>query len=657
MEKDIREMRTYREAEALYRAVHRPGAGLISDAAEISTNGVQAAFTGALLEDLKGAAPTRVCLTDLATGTTRVLTFGPNMDRLPKFSPDGRQLAFLSDRQKAGDFQLYLLDPVTGAARATPAVGGWVEYLHWSPDGKRILLGVAGHGADISGGQGAVSSKQINEDLPSWMPAVETGDESYRWRRAWVYEIATDRVRQVGVADSNIWESVWCGEEAIAAVTSPSPGEGSWYTASLHVVDLATGQSREVYRPRDQLGWPAASPSGAQLAIVEAVCSDRWIVAGELHLIDTKSGAARRVDTRGIDITYTEWCSETTLLLAGHRGFDTVVATCDAASSTFTETWVSQDITTGGRYIKVSGMNEDGDCALLGESFVQAPEIALIQNGRYTRVKSLDVGYADHITAIAAVETVSWRAPDGLDIQGWLLLPNRKGPHPLIMNIHGGPVWHWRPVWLGRAGLHTLLWLKAGYAVFLPNPRGSSGRGQDFARKVKGDMNGAETLDFLSGLDRLVQRGIADANRIGVTGGSYGGNMTAWLITQDARFAAAVAAMPHTNQVSAHLLSNISHFVALFLADTYTTPGGKYFQRSPIMHAHKTKTPTLNICGALDRCTPPEEAAQFHNALLENGVRSVLVTYPEEGHGIRKLPAMIDYAARLVDWFKEHMPV
>ena len=96
--------------------------------------------------------------------------------------------------------------------------------------------------------------------------------------------------------------------------------------------------------------------------------------------------------------------------------------------------------------------------------------------------------------------------------------------------------------------------------------------------------------------------------------------------------------------------------MTLFLADTYTNPDGKYFHRSPIMHAHKTRTPTLNICGAIDRCAPAEEAVQFHHALLENGVKSVLVTYPDEGHGIRKLPATIDYAARLVAWFQEHMP-
>ena len=114
-------------------------------------------------------------------------------------------------------------------------------------------------------------------------------------------------------------------------------------------------------------------------------------------------------------------------------------------------------------------------------------------------------------------------------------------------------------------------------------------------------------------------------------GVSYGGFMASWMIIQDSRFAAAVPVATVTNQVTAHLLSNIPHFVSMSLADAYTNPGGKYFQRSPIMHAHKAKTPTLNICGALDRCTPPEEALQFHMALLENGVTSVLLTYPEEG--------------------------
>jgi len=111
-----------------------------------------------------------------------------------------------------------------------------------------------------------------------------------------------------------------------------------------------------------------------------------------------------------------------------------------------------------------------------------------------------------------------------------------------------------------------------------------------------------------------------------------------------------------TNFVTEHLISNIPDFVRVFLQDSLTNTSGHYFTRSPVMFAHRVKTPTLNVCGLLDRCTPPEEAVQFHNALLENGVTSVLVSYPEEGHGVRKMPAMFDYAARLVAWFERFMP-
>jgi dipeptidyl aminopeptidase/acylaminoacyl peptidase len=300
-------------------------------------------------------------------------------------------------------------------------------------------------------------------------------------------------------------------------------------------------------------------------------------------------------------------------------------------------------------------LNERGDCLLEGESFTQAPELAIVRDGEYQRIKSFDLGNRESCSALDRIEALTWRAPDGLEIQGWLLKPKGEGPYPVVLNVHGGPVWQWRPTWLGRNGVPLLMLLKRGFAILMPNPRGSSGRGSEFARRVFGDMGGMETRDHLSGIDYLISNGIAQPNRLAVTGGSHGGFVTSWIITQDTRFSAAVSVAPITNWVSEHLTSNIAPFCALSANDTYTNPTGRYLERSPIFHAHKVKTPTLHICGARDRCTPPTEALQFHSALLENGVKSVLVTYPEEGHGVRSFPAMLDYAARMVAWFSEHL--
>jgi len=655
--RDLRNTDLYREAEALYTNFLRPGTGQISDIAEVnaSPDGKYAAYVGMLMDTLEGKPPGRICRSDLLSGATRVLTFGPNTDRLPRHSPDGLQIAFLSDRAGKGDFQLYLLDPASGAVRATPPVDGWVEYFHWSADGVRILLAVAGHGADISGGQGAVTSNQVTQNLPSWIPQVETADEDFRWRGAWIYDVEANTVQKIDATNANIWEAVWCGNGHIAAVVSPRPAENLWYNATLQLIDIRSGQCRELYKPRDQLGWPASSPSGTHAVVVDAVCSDRGVVAGELVLIETASLETQRIDTGGVDVTYTEWRSDRVVLLAGHRGLETVVGIYDIGKRAYVERWASREVSTNGRYASVSGFNDRGDCVLEGEGFTRAPELAIVQDGEYQRIKSFDLGDAEYIRAVARVDAVTWLAPDGLEIEGWLLLPEGDGRHPLVLNVHGGPVLLSRPTWLGRNGAPLLMLLKRGCAIFMPNPRGSSGRGSDFARRVFGDIGGLETTDHLCGIDHLVAQGVADPERLGVMGGSHGGFMTSWLVSQDTRFAAAVSVAPITNWVSEHLTSNIAQYCAMALGDTYTHPTGKYFERSPVFHAHEVETPTLNICGARDRCTPPTEAVQFHNALLENGVESVLVTYSEEGHGVRSFPAMVDYAARIVSWFIKHL--
>ena len=252
-----------------------------------------------------------------------------------------------------------------------------------------------------------------------------------------------------------------------------------------------------------------------------------------------------------------------------------------------------------------------------------------------------------------------WQAPDGLEIQGWLVTPeDGPGPFPLVMIVHGGPVFCHRGRWLSNPYYGDIQFLvRKGYALFLPNPRGSSGRGNEYAAKVMGDVGGAESADLLSGIDMLVARGIADPTRLGVMGASHGGFMTSWLVTQDHRFAAAIAIAPVANWYSQHWSSNIPQFDRLFLADDPRRPAGHYFERSPVMFAHLAKTPTLVVAGALDRCTPPGQAVEFYNALGEGKAERALLLYPEEGHRVQHLPGRIDYIARVNEWFERWMPV
>jgi dipeptidyl aminopeptidase/acylaminoacyl peptidase len=661
VKQDICESRLFREAAEITRLLLQPGTGAVVDATEIDVapDGSRAVIAGVIVDELKGARRTHICLVDLQDGALRVLTHGSHADKCGKFARDGKRIAFLSDRLRAGDFQLYLLDAATGAVDAAPVVDGCIEYLHWSPDGKRILLAVAARGADSAGRHGAIQREPEKVANQSWLPVIHTHDECAGRRSAWIYDLAANALRQVPASDLNLWEISWCGDSALVAIASARAEEGAWYGATLHIIDVASGTARSVYRSADQLGWVSADPSGRRVAVVEGVSSDRWCVAGDLVVLDAQTGAVTRPSTNGADICHTRWRSANRILLGAHREFETLVLEYDVDTRVATQGWSSVDVCAPGLYVSPVPLARGvGDCVLLAEGYRRAPHILVIKQDAVRVPRSFDAGAQSQIgTWMRAVERVFWSACDGLQIQGWLLLPQGDGPFPLVMHVHGGPVASFRPQWQGRNGLSlaNLMLLRRGFAIFQPNPRGSSGRGQEFARKVKGDLNGADTHDYLSGLDYLVERGIADPRRLGVWGASYGGNMTCWLITQDARFKAAVAVAPHTDQVSQHLLSNIPEFDEIFIGAKYNDAGGKHYQRSPIMHAHRTTTPTLNIAGARDRCTPPNQAMEFHNALRMSGVASALVIYPEEGHGIRNYPAVLDCAARMTGWLEEHM--
>jgi len=643
MDADVRDSDLYREVERLYRQMNEPF-GEVSTALDFtaSPDGSFVAFTGLRRDAIENDPVSRVCVVELATGSVEEVTNGPHDDRLPSWSPDGTTIAFVSDRAHRGRFGLHLLQAGRiGEAWAAPDVDGSVEWLSWSPDGASILLGVAGTGAEKSGveGSGRVGSE---EDVPPWLPRVSTSDTSNLWRRAWRYDVASRIVVPLSREGLNVWEAAWCGNDAIVAVVSDSPGEDAWYDAPLALVDVATGQERLLHKARDgaQLGWPAAN--GTTVAVVEAACSDRWVVAGDVLTIDVASGAVTSVDTNGTDVTALHWHGDV-LHWAGERGLDTVLG--DARDG---DAWVGE---AAAMWQAHPAWLPDGTAVLELTSWQRPAQLARV--GRDTDETLYVFPQGGDLPGLGTERRVTWQASDGLTVEGLLYEPaDASRPYATVLYVHGGPIGREHTRSAPRQRFVSAL-LSRGYAVLVPNVRGSAGRGQAYAETVIGDMGGAETTDHLAGLDMLVEEGTADPERLGVMGGSHGGFMTSWLVTQTDRFAAAVAISPVTDWRSQHYTSNIAHFDELFVGPMKDPIRD---DRSPLMQVHNVRTPTFLTAGDLDRCTPPGQALEFHQALLERGVPTACAIYPDEGHGVRRFPAVLDWVTRILWWFEEHMP-
>ena len=653
--RDLRDTAEYAAVAEHLRRLHEPAFGRPHEASEpqVSADGTRVVVTGSVFDELVGTARTGVFA--VQDGGLRPVTAQAGSAHGGRFSPDGQTLAFLSDRAIAGAFQLFLLaDHQFGEATAAPAVPGTVEHARWSPDGQRILLSVAGLGADLSSGQGSGTNASATADLPSWYPAVEAAAADDAWRSLWLYVVPTGELSRLSPEGLNCWEAAWCGPGQVLAVTSTGPSEDDWYNAVLTVLDVAAGGQRELLRSAVQLGLPGGSPDGTRAAIVQAVCSDRWIVAGDLILIELASGAASTLDTAGTDVTSVRWIDNDRLGYLGQRHLDSVAGLVNVATGALTEVLCTA-LSCGDQYPDGS-FTAAGQVAVVQDGYHLPPQVILAGDGKEEVLASLAHAGTDYLLSVAGTAlAVSWPAPGGLEIEGVLCTPPGEGPFPLVVRIHGDPIVGIRDSWSMGSPTVPLL-VSRGYAVLHPNPRGSGGRGQAFAQLVVGDMGGADTYDYLSGIDALAERGIIDPARVGLIGASYGGFMSAWLVTQDQRFAAAVPISPVTDWYSQYFTSNIGGWGNSFLASDPEQSGGQVHSRSPVLHASKARAPCLNVAGANDRCTPPGQAREFHQALLSHGTESVLAIYPQEGHGVRAYPANIDFLTRAISWFDRHMP-
>lgn len=583
------------------------------------------------------------------------LTVTAGLDAHPRWSPDGSELAFASDSGHPGRMSLYVMPEGGHEPLPLGEIAGSVEQIAWSQDGASLLVLAADPGLDTASAQNATKIKGEGSDADD--PLVIRPVTA--WRRLLAVDRATGRTTQVGFDGLTVWEFDWDGRSRLAAVVSADSSESGWYTAHLVVVELHAEQRELARHDSDwQLALPRLSPDGRGIAFLEGVCSDRGILAGVPLWAEFGGAPARPIaPDADVDFTWLQWHDERTLWCAGWRGIGSACGRLVLGEG-FSEVW-SGTATLGSRLqAQVSADRRGSRLVAVLESANLPPEAVVLDpsapDPEWIPLTALN---AD-VRACALPQWLRhrWESSDGREIEGLVALPADRSPSglPLVVLIHGGPSSLWSAQWT-NFGVPTL-WTSAGYAVLMPNPRGSVGYGQAFARANINDMGGGELRDILTGVDSLVERGTIDDRRVGVLGASHGGYLTAWAITQTPRFAAAVAVAAPCNRLSKYNGGNIGQLEKLFWDPDPYDPAGAVIGRSPIMQVRDVQTPTLIVHGELDQCVPVGQAHELYRGIAREGRAEVeLVIYPREGHSLRERAHLIDFWNRARAWFDQRL--
>jgi dipeptidyl aminopeptidase/acylaminoacyl peptidase/CubicO group peptidase (beta-lactamase class C family) len=592
----------------------------------------------------------------VAGGAAVRLTRG-GADTTPRFSPDGTHLSFL--RAKDGPAQIWQL----------PSGGGEPEQLTTLP------LGAGAPVWSPSGGAIAFSA-------PVDVAAASEEDDAARKRRAQA-PIVTDRLDY------------------------QADGAGLLRTmrTHIHVLDPASGECRQVTEGDWHAGEPAWSPDGTKLAFTAA--SGDLEMRAPVFVLDVADHAATPVqvglaDGFGGPVLWTPDSGH--VLVVGHRGAPVGHAgllrlALDDGSVRDLAAPLDRNVMPGGPGYPgaLPVLTDDGRTVLFcardrGCTHLYAvdidggePRLVLggearsvsgmsVQTGTAAVVLSTATAFSDLVTVDLAsgVETVhdgaeldllprvprEFSISDGTVVQGWLVRdPDADGPQPLLLDVHGGP----HNAWNGAADdlhLYHQELARRGWTVLLVNPRASDGYGAEFYEAAIGNWGTADANDFLEPIDALVAEGIADAQRLAITGYSYGGYMTCYLTSRDDRFAAAVGGGVVSDLISDAGTADLGHFLAVHELDGMPwTELARYAAMSPLERIESVKTPTLILHGAEDVRCPVGQAQQWHAALRQRGVPTRLVLYPGASHLfiLDGTPShRLDYNWRVVEWIEQY---
>jgi dipeptidyl aminopeptidase/acylaminoacyl peptidase len=424
------------------------------------------------------------------------------------------------------------------------------------------------------------------------------------------------------------------------------------------IVDADNGEVRARIDNPGKLGSFEFSPDGTTVAMISAA-DPNDPAQGRLMVAPAVGGSLRDVLPQlAGHITSFVWQDAATLMFIADEWEETRLGEVDITSLEQKTHATSGAVAGDLRAPIMAKMSLSGDgerLALVGDSPAHPPEVYTMAHGETAPRRLTDSNPWLSSVDFAPQEVFRHQARDGLDLSGVLIRPagELKGPAPLLLFVHGGPEGHRKNGWLTRYSAPGQLAAARGYAVFYPNYRGSTGRGVEFSKLGQSDAAGKEFDDLVDAVDALVDAGVADKDRVGVTGGSYGGYATAWLATTYSdRFKAGVMFVGISNKISKGMTTEIP--VEDIMVHARFAPYTNWqfsLDRSPIYHVEKCRTPLLIAGGTADSRVHPSQSLQFYRALKLIGETPVrYVRYPGEEHGNRRAASRDDYARRLMRW-------
>ncbi|MFN2472701.1 MAG: prolyl oligopeptidase family serine peptidase, partial [Sphingomicrobium sp.] len=458
------------------------------------------------------------------------------------FGPDGR-LAFLA---RQGSVTRLMVAGAAGAPATLTRIDGIAQMPRWSPDGGRIAV-LATLGARKEAGATQAGVRQVGE-------IGETSDE----QRIAVVPASGGALKPISPADRYVYEYDWTPDGAGFVLTSaPGNGDNNWWVATLDRLDARTGALTRLAAPPVQMNYPRVSPDGRTVAFIGGLMSDFGAVGGDIYTVPITGGTPRDI-TDGVHATFTslDW-NRSGLRASALAGSATQIVPIDPAHGALTPLW-SAPASISAADARFAASADGSRFAAVAQDFDHAPAILAGPAAALRPIAHANDAFAPLVHA----QSISWQRA-GAEVQGWLLTPLRRqnaaAKMPMIVEVHGGPSSAHTPrfVWDGNRAALT----NAGYALLLPNPRGSYGQGEAFTRANIRDFGGGDLADILAGVDAAEHAAPIDDARLGLIGHSYGGFMAMWANTRTNRFKAIVAGAGLSDWISYYGTNGIDQWM------------------------------------------------------------------------------------------------